>query len=163
MVMRHASARTYGDSDHARVLTRRGLAEAAEVAGLLCEAGVSPDLALVSSATRAQQTWAAVSARCGDCEVEVSDGLYSASSDAVLDAVRVVPESTGTVLYLGHNPTASHLAAVLAGEQVSTEALSHIVGGMPPATAAVFGVEPEWADIAPGVARLLHVLRPSQA
>lgn len=160
VVIRHASARTHGESDHARVLTRRGLIEATELAGLLASAGLCPDVALVSSATRAQQTWAPLGDRCEGCRVDVSDGLYAAGSEAVLEAVRLVPEDSRTVVYVGHNPTASYLAATLPDGTVSTEALSHIVGGMPPASAVVFEVEPAWADLDQGTARVLQVLHP---
>ena len=158
--MRHASARTHGETDHARVLTRRGLAEAAALAEQLSAAGLCPDVALVSSATRAQQTWAPLGERCEGCQVEVSDGLYAAGAEAVIEAVRLVPEHSRTVVYLGHNPTASYLAATLPDETVSTEALSRIVGGMPPASAVVFEVELPWADLDQGTARVVGVLHP---
>ena len=161
--MRHASARTHGETDHARVLTRRGLAEAAALADQLVAAGLCPDVALVSSAIRAQQTWAPLAARCGGCEVDVSDALFTAGPEAVIEAVRLVPEHSRTVLYVGHNPTASYLAAVLPDEAVGTEALSHVVSGMPPACAAVFEVEPAWADLDQGTTRLVQVLHPGDA
>ncbi len=158
--MRHASARTHGDSDHSRVLTRRGHAEAAQVAAQLVQAGVLPDLALVSSATRARQTWDAMAERCPPCAVQESEALYSASTESVIDALRLTPADAEVVMYVGHNPTVSQLAAVLLDESVADDGLSLIVGGMAPGVAAVFEVEPAWQDLAPGGGRLTWVAHP---
>jgi phosphohistidine phosphatase len=159
--MRHATARSHGESDHARELTRRGVAEANEVARRLAAAGVRPALALVSSALRARQTWEAVERECGPCEVRADESLYSASADTVLEVLRLVPVATGTVAFVGHNPAAEYMAGVLSGGDGDPEAMRVLLRGMPPATAAVFGITADWSDLAPGGGRLLQVFQPS--
>jgi len=155
--MRHASARTYGESDHARQLTRRGEAEAADVARQLRHAGIQPDYAVISAAMRARETWAEVARVCGDCEIAYDESLYGASAETVIEVLRLLPDEAGTAAYVGHNPAASYLAAVLSGGDGEPEALHRLISGMAPATAAVFEVEGKWTDLAIGCARLLHV------
>ena len=160
--MRHASARAHGETDHDRELTRRGRAEASEVARRLAHAGIVPDRALVSDARRARQTWAAVERECGECEVSFEESLYVASADTVLELLRLLPGQTGTAAYVGHNPAAAYLAAVLSGGEGEPEAVHAVIAGMPPATAAVFELGGEWADLVPGSARLVQVFRPGR-
>jgi phosphohistidine phosphatase len=162
VVMRHATARTQAESDHERVLSERGLAEAADVARRLHGLGVQPELALVSDAARARQTWAAVERECGPCEVDCTGAMYAASTDTVLEALRSVRPTVATVTYVGHNPTAQHLAAVLSDGEGDPAAMRALLAGMRPATAVLFEVEVGWDEVAPGVARVVDVLRPSR-
>jgi phosphohistidine phosphatase len=158
--MRHASARTHGESDHARQLTRRGEAEAADVARRLARAGIRPDYAVISAAMRARETWGAVARACGDCEISYDESLYGASAETVLEVLRRVPHEARTVAYVGHNPAASYLAAVLSGGEGDPEALRRLIAGMAPAMAAVLELDGDWEDLDAGGARLLHVFGP---
>ena len=160
--MRHATARSYAESDHARELTGRGNAEAAEVARLLLRAELCPDHALVSAAARTRQTWAELELACGPCQVSYDESLYSASAETVLEALQLLPQEALTAAYVGHNPVAEYVAAVLSDGEGSPDAMRDLLTGMSPATAAVFELSGEWADLAPGSARLLHVFRPSR-
>ena len=56
---------------------------------------------------------------------------------------------------------AEYLAAVLSDGDGDPDAVRELLRGMPPATAAVFGLDGKWDQLAPGCARLLHVLRPA--
>jgi hypothetical protein len=49
---------------------------------------------------------------------------------------------------------------VLSDGDGDPDAVRELLRGMPPATAAVFGLDGKWDQLAPGCARLLHVLRP---
>ena len=160
--MRHASARAHGESDRDRELSRAGRAEATHVARQLAHAGLCPDRAVVSDALRARQTWAAVERECGDCEVSYDEALYAASAETVLEELRLLPEEAGTVAYIGHNPAAAYLAAVLSGGEGEPDALQSLIAGMPPGMAAVFELSGDWAGLAPGSARLLQVFRPGR-
>jgi phosphohistidine phosphatase len=161
--MRHATARSHAESDHARELTRRGQAEAAEVARLLVAAGVTPDHAVVSGATRARGTWQALERECGPCGVSYDDTLYSASAETVLEVLRLLPDESHTAVYVGHNPAAEYVAAVLSDGEGEPGAMRDLIRGMSPATAAVFETTGPWGDLTPGSARLQHVFRPSRS
>lgn len=160
--MRHASARAHGKSDHDRELTRRGKAEAAEVARRLAHAGVCPDHAVVSDARRARQTWTAIERECGECEVSCEETLYAGSAETVMEVLRLLPAEVGTAVYVGHNPAAAYLAAVLSGGEGEPDAVRDLIAGMPTATAAVFELDGEWADLVPGSARLVQLFRPGR-
>jgi phosphohistidine phosphatase len=161
--MRHATARSHGESDHGRELTRRGSAEAAEVARALLHADLCPDHAVVSAATRTRQTWLQLERACGVGQVSYDESLYAASAEIVMDVLRLLPAEAATAAYVGHNPAAEYVAAVLSDGEGDPEAMRDLLTGMTPATAAVFEVTCEWADLAPGCARLIHVLRPHRA
>lgn len=157
VVMRHAKAEPYADTDAARELTARGH-EAAEAAGRhLAALRVVPDHALVSSAVRTRQTWEAVRAGSGATATEeISDELYAASPPAVLEAVQLVPDEVGTCIYVGHNPTAAHLAAELDDGDADPEVLRGLLGGFPPCAMAVFEVRGPWDGLGEFGARLVH-------
>jgi len=64
ILFRHAKteARSPSGDDASRRLTERGRDEAALMGRVLAEAGFLPDLALVSPAVRARETWEALAA-----------------------------------------------------------------------------------------------------
>ena len=155
--MRHAKAEPYAQTDADRPLTARGRNDAAAAGRHLAELGVVPEHALVSSAVRTRETWAEVGRACGFSGAEeISDDLYGASPDAVLESLRLVPPAVSTCIYVGHNPTAAHLAAGLDDGEAEPEALRGMLAGFPTAALAVFDVAGEWAGIGEGGARLTH-------
>ena len=105
--MRHAkSDYPAGVADHDRPLNARGRRDAG-VAGewLSDHAGrlVIGDLTvLVSSAERAQQTWA-IAGRGLPARVSTEPRVYEASVSTVIDLAAT--QASGTVLIVGHNPT----------------------------------------------------------
>jgi phosphohistidine phosphatase len=83
----------------------------------LAQARPRPELVLCSSATRAQQTWAAVAAEFNHPpEVVVEDDLYGASALALLARIRRLPEDVEVAMLVGHNPGLEDLAGALAGD-----------------------------------------------
>ena len=157
VVMRHAKAEPYAASDAARQLTTRGRDEAAAAGRFLIEAGLVPDHALVSSAARTQETWDVLRETCNlSVDAELSDAMYAASPPDVLEAVRHVPAGTSTCLFLGHNPTAAHVAAALDDGEAEPEVLQGLLAGFPTSALAVFALAGEWADLSEAGARLTH-------
>ncbi len=155
--MRHAKAEPYAETDSDRHLTGRGHEEAAASGRHLLEVGLVPDLALVSSAVRTRETWDEVREACSaDAREEISDHLYGASPAAVLETLQGVSDDTTTCLYLGHNPTAAHLAAALDDGEADPEALQGLLSGFPTSAVAVFEVPGSWADLHEAGARLTH-------
>jgi phosphohistidine phosphatase len=154
--MRHAKAEPYADTDTARHLTGRGHEEAAAAGRHLAEIGMVPDLALVSSAVRTRETWDEVRDACGaTAREEFSDELYAASPTGVLETLRLVPEETETCLFIGHNPTAAHLAAALDDGEADPAVLQGLLEGFETSALAVFELPGAWADLREADARLI--------
>ena len=155
VVMRHAKAEPYAETDADRHLTGRGHEEAAAAGRHLAESGLVPDVALVSSAVRTRETWDEVrSVVGGEAREEISDHLYGASPAAVLETLQGLSEDASTCLYIGHNPTAAHLAAALDDGEADPEALRGLLGGFPTSALAVFEVPGTWEELREGKARL---------
>ena len=155
--MRHAKAEPYAETDAERELTPRGHEAAAAAGHHLARLKFVPDHVLVSSAVRTRQTWEAVREASGSAATEeVSDQLYAASPAAVLETIHVVPEESSTCLFVGHNPTAAHLAAELDDGEADPEVLQGLLAGFPTCAMAVFELGGEWSDLAESGARLTH-------
>jgi len=164
VIMRHAKAEASAPTDHARVLTERGHADAADTGRWLAARGFTPDYALVSAAARTSETWEDVATGGGwDLSVaEYDEGLYAASTDAALDLVRDIDDGIDSLILIGHNPTISYLVQLLDDGDGDEEAGNEIaLGGYPTAAAAVFEYDGDWADLEEGAARLraFHVGR----
>jgi len=154
VLVRHAKAEGYADTDHERALTERGLGEAAEAGRWLAARGTTPELAIVSDAVRARQTWEALAEAAGWTLTPTFDNtLYEADSETALDLVRGLGDDVGAVMLVGHNPTMAYLAQVLdagGSPQLATT-------GFPTAAVAVFEYDGPWADLGEGAARLVDV------
>ena len=155
VVIRHAKAEPYADTDFDRTLTRRGHSEATSAGAFLAGSGVRPDAALVSAAVRAVETWEHVREATGAGQTEPSGELYNASSDEVLEAVRALPEDASTAAYVGHNPAAGSLAYALNDGAGDPEAVRGLLSGFPTGAVAVFELTGTWAELEEGGARLL--------
>ena len=82
VIVRHAKAEAQGPTDHERRLADRGRADARAGGAWLAATGIRPDLALVSSARRALETYDALSEGAGwELEAEASETLYSAEPE----------------------------------------------------------------------------------
>lgn len=115
VLVRHAQAEGGDGDDHARRLTPRGLRDAAEAGLWLAGRVPVADLAWVSSATRAQQTWEAMTGSVDAGEVRVERALYQAGPQEVADVVGAT--QVPVVVVVGHNPTVEQVLAGLAGER----------------------------------------------
>jgi phosphohistidine phosphatase len=155
VVVRHAKAEPYAETDQARRLTERGRADAAAAGRFLVTDGLSPTHALVSDATRAQETWAELRAALeGGIEEDVSPAYYSASEEDVLDSVRKLPSNATCAVFVGHNPTAAHVARLLLDGEGDPEAMRGLLEGFPPAAVAVLEVPGDWSELTEAGARL---------
>ncbi|WP_232820022.1 SixA phosphatase family protein [Nocardioides allogilvus] len=149
VVMRHARAESWGESDHERRLAEQGRADAAAAGHWLAEQGIAPDHALVSSATRTRETWEAVAGAAGWSLAPVfDDGLYSASPDTTLDLMRETPDEARVLFVLGHNPTVAFLAQMLDDGDGDPAASADMAGGYPTCALTVLRFEGGWSDLA---------------
>ncbi len=117
LLLRHAkSAWPDGVADHDRPLAARGLKAAPLIGRYIAREALIPDLALVSTARRTQETWALVGA-----ELPVSvqrrnvDEIYEAPAERLAAVIRATDASIRTLLLVGHNPGFQELALDLAG------------------------------------------------
>lgn len=166
VVVRHAKAEDSASTDHDRRLTDRGRADATALGESLGELldpslfDAGQPLALVSSAVRARETWAAVTDGLeADVEQRVQDDLYQAGPDEVVDLLTGLDGDTVLALVIGHNPTMEALAHLL--DDGSDETLSAQLGdgGLSTAAYAVLTVHSDWADLEPDGCRLTHLGR----
>jgi phosphohistidine phosphatase len=161
IVVRHAKSDwDAGAPDHERPLNARGRREAPELGRRLAAAGLRPDLVVCSDATRAQQTWQlAASAWPDPPALRVEGRLYDASRSEVLAVVNQTPDQVTTLACVGHEPTSSAFAGVLAGA-AEPEAATLLAAGLKTACAAVLTFDGSWSTLEPGTARLSAVVAP---
>ncbi|HSX65982.1 SixA phosphatase family protein [Nocardioides sp.] len=148
VVVRHAKSDWAGDEpDRERPLARRGLRQAPESAAWIAAHHPAVDLALVSPARRAQQTWAIVAEALPTVpEVATDERVYAAWGRDLVALVRVLPEAASTVVLVGHNPGLEELVADLTGAGIE----------LPTSAVAVVEFEEGWG----GPARLAAHGRP---
>ena len=158
ILMRHAEAEpARGGRDHDRPLSKAGQREGQAAGRLLLAAGIVPALALVSDSVRTLATLDAVSAGLGSRPpVQALPGLYGASPDTILAAVRELPASVRTALVIGHNPGIGECARALARDGDAAELLA-LQAHFPTACCAVLALDTgEWPAAARGrLARLI--------
>jgi phosphohistidine phosphatase len=156
VVMRHAKAEATASTDHERALAPRGLADAEEAGRWLREQGVEPDLALVSDAVRALQTWEQVAGGAGwDCDVDASAALFAAGGDSAFDLIRETDPDVGCLVVIGHNPAMAYVAELIDdgdGDDGATTGM--LTRGFPTSALAVFAIDGPWSDVGPGTGRL---------
>ncbi|MDF2602600.1 MAG: histidine phosphatase family protein [Methylobacterium brachiatum] len=161
ILLRHAkSDRPAGVADHERPLNDRGRRAAPAVGAHLAEAGIKPDLALVSTATRTQETWQAVAAALGTPEMRSHREIYEAPAERILGVIRGAPDTAQTVIVVGHNPGLGDLATALAGAGPRKER-TRLATEFPTAAYAVIDFDTaDWSAIGPGQGRLERFVRP---
>jgi phosphohistidine phosphatase len=153
LLMRHAkSDYPEGVPDHDRPLAPRGIREAG-LAGDWLRANVSGvDAVLCSTATRARQTLD----RTGiDAPVRYSGRLYGATPGTMIEEINRTADDVGTLLVIGHEPTMSGLALVLADDDgTNIAAVERISAKFPTSAIAVLAVPGAWKGLEPGRAAL---------
>lgn len=149
VLARHAkSAYPNGVPDHDRPLNERGERESQVMAQRLGERFANPDLVLVSTAHRAQQTWGPLRQMWpGATHLDRSD-LYLADSDELLSQVTSLPLTADVVVMIGHNAGMEDLATELSGVPVT----------MKTSTFAVLTSDQAWARWASSTAELTEVV-----
>jgi phosphohistidine phosphatase len=115
MLLRHGKTERGepGGRDRDRKLTKRGRAEAPLIGAYMARHGLVPDLALVSPARRATETWELVAA-CFDKPPQVAseERIYNADAEKLI-AVLSKPRGARSLLVVGHNPGIHDLAVQL--------------------------------------------------
>ncbi|KYH45775.1 histidine phosphatase family protein [Branchiibius sp. NY16-3462-2] len=162
-LIRHAKAEDPRSAeDHERALTQNGAADARALGHWLKAQGISPSEVFCSTSVRTRETWAGIVEASGiGGLVENDRRIYLAHPQTLIEVLREASEHTSDLVLVGHSPGVPLLAGLLADGQGDEAALSALEDGFPTCTAAVLAVEVDWADTAPGTARLtaLHTAR----
>jgi phosphohistidine phosphatase len=159
ILLRHGEAEKAAPSgrDTDRELTEKGRADAKAAGAALAERGLSPDVALVSTAIRAQETWEHAALSLADVEVELDAGLYNASDDRILAAAEGAEAES--VIVVAHNPGMAELVDALARISADSAAARRFADvGFPPGAVAVFSRTDENAPL-----RLRTLIAPDEA
>jgi phosphohistidine phosphatase len=144
ILFRHAKAesRSPGGDDLDRALTVRGRHDAALVAFALARAGLTPNLALVSPALRARETWQCARDAFAGVETQVRDGLYNAAPEEVEGELELGTDGAKTVIVVGHNPSLQELSVnLLVSGDGSAGDIEQVSARFATATAAAFRID----------------------
>jgi phosphohistidine phosphatase len=152
IVLRHGKSDWSGSEvDRLRPLARRGRRQVPEAGRWLAGNVDVIDLAVVSPAARARETWQLAAAELGGAvPVRVDDRAYPGSVHALLGVLRELPEDVATVVLVGHNPAVEDLVESLTGGWVP----------MPTSALAVIDLSGPWSTAGAGTAALRTHGRP---
>lgn len=162
MLLRHAkSAWPDGVADRERPLAPRGQKAAPRIGEYLQAEKLIPDLVLVSSARRTQETWALVAPHLPKgAEGREIDVLYEAPANRLLEIVRATDPSVRSLMLIGHNPGLQHFAAALVGAGEG-RALKRLEEKFPTAGLAVIDLPLAlWSDLHAGTGTLERFVTP---
>jgi len=153
LILRHGEAGTpQGGGDVDRPLTPRGRRDADRIAAWLQVQGLQPDVSISSSAARARETARRVGTALGTRPDALAEHqrLYLAPPETIISVLHDLPEAAERVLLVGHNPGLASFLYLLAGQPAN----------LATCTLAVLDVDGPWAALGPGMARLVHLIRP---
>lgn len=165
LLLRHAKSSWDDPSlpDHQRPLNPRGERAARAMAAAFATLHLAPDLAIVSSSRRTRQTFDALRLPADALELDVTDRLYLADSETILGRLQEVPETTRSVLVVGHNPGLYDAAIDLVGDDPAARPeppVMRLLDGYPTASLAEFEISVPWSEIGRGRGRLVRFQRP---
>ncbi len=148
--------------DFDRPLNKRGEKAAQVIGGWMKTQGLSFDHIIASPAARVIETLDHVARSYGKrIEPTWDRRVYLASSATLMDALREVDDSAGSVLMIGHNPGLEDLILDLVPESAGSPLRASVYEKFP--TAALAEVEIDissWADIDRGKGSLTRFTRP---
>jgi phosphohistidine phosphatase len=146
VVMRHAKAGELpGGPDFERALKARGRSDSTSAGEWLRSTGYRPDAVICSAARRTRQTWQYLSEVLGgQPAVSMERRLYEADTDELMEIISETPDEVQTLLYVGHNPAAAEVVAVLTGAEPH----------FPTAAIAVIAIPGQWDELGAGEGEL---------
>ncbi len=155
-ILRHAEAvPVAAGGDFERQLSRSGLDMAERMGRYFRDAGLKPDLALVSPSKRTRETLEGVERGAGETfAAHYLPELYSASLATLEEALAEAPKEAKFLLIIGHNPGLAELAIALAGKGKKSE-LARMRGHFPTPCLAVIEFEAKsWKKATRGEGKL---------
>lgn len=163
MLLRHAKTERAepGERDRDRKLTKRGRTDAPVIGAYMAHHGFVPDVAMVSTAARAQETWALVADKFPKAPPRLNEErIYNASADTLIGVIGGAAPTAQTLLVVGHNPGLHDLAMQLiaAGDVEMREQLGE---KLPTSGLAVIDLPfDEWLLVHPQCGRLERFVSP---
>jgi len=161
ILFRHAKSSWEHDvEDHERPLAGRGIKAAPSMGAWLAANGLVPDLALVSTARRAQQTWVLAESGFGKpIPRQDTRSIYEASPVRILDEIRHWGKTSRTLVVVGHNPGFEEFAQLLMRD-AGGEPGARLREKFPTGAVAVFSFGGSWADLDEHACTLEHFMTP---
>jgi phosphohistidine phosphatase len=162
-LMRHAKALTpHNVDDYERPLAPRGREAALMIAGHMLHEGYEPELLLVSSAKRTQETFSLVRSSMPACKFIPKRDLYGASLEDLVELIQAIESGVKSVLIIGHNPGLAELSEMLVDETKSNPAaMKHLSSNFPTASFSVFDFKVDhWSDVQLGQGNLRQFITP---
>mgnify|MGYP000244279261 CR=1 FL=1 len=160
-LVRHAKSswKNQGQSDFDRPLNDRGNSDGPIMAKRLVSRQCIPDLMLVSSARRAQETslYMKQAFDISPKQYQLVDDLYLAEPETLLAVMATVPADTRHLMIIAHNPGLESLSELLAGRTLPpmpTLGIRHFACPSIQALAPGYASEPRSSDT--------HIRRRSQ-
>ncbi len=123
--------------------------------------GLIPDVILVSSSRRTQETMEALGSWDERPNIETLPGLYMASEAQIRETLRELPETVRSVLVIGHNPGMHEVARALAGRMAGKPELERLADSFPTASLAEFLVATPWHRLGHAGTSLKRFIRPA--
>jgi phosphohistidine phosphatase len=163
ILLRHAkSGYPDGVKDHDRPLAARGCEAAPRMGAYLAVEHLIPDLVVISTARRTQETFALVAKAYSEVLNHRSDKrIYEAPPERLLEVIRETPDTVRTLMLVGHNPGSQELTAMLTGYG-DRFAFARMTQAYPTCGTVVLDFDvAHWADIAPKGGRLERFVTPA--
>lgn len=162
ILLRHAKTERAGPSerDRDRKLTKRGRADAPTIGAYMANHGLIPDLALVSPARRAQETWTLLAKAFAKAPKVVHDErIYNADTEKLMTLLGE-KRAARSVLLVGHNPGLHDLAIELIASG-DVKARERVTEKLPTAGLVVIDLPfNDWALLHPQAGRLERFITP---
>jgi phosphohistidine phosphatase len=164
MLLRHAKSSWTepGIDDKDRPLNARGQRTAPVIGSYMAREKLVPDLALVSPARRARDTWKLASAALKTApKTLIEDQLYDfGNGGRILDLIRSKADTASKILIVGHNPSLERLALRLIGKG-EDKLRKRIADKYPTGALAIFEFDASsWKDVDDGKGTLTAFVRP---
>lgn len=148
--------------DFDRPLNERGRKGAKIMGRHILKYGQRWDRIIASPAVRSAETIEIASRRAsGLLPINWDRRVYLASSATLIDVLREQDATLGAVLLVGHNPGLEDVIFDLVADDGTSPLRDVVEEKFPTAAFAVLEVDiDDWADLAEGSARLVHLTRP---
>ena len=163
LLLRHAKTERPepGERDRDRKLTKRGRADAPAIGAYMAHHGLIPDLAIVSPAKRAQETWELVGAAFTKTPKTVNDErVYNASPKELVELIGET-RAARSLLVVGHNPGLQPDLAVRLIASGDVETRERITEGLPTSGLVIIDLPFEdWSKLHANGGRLERFVSP---
>ena len=144
--------------DFDRGLNDRGRRGAALIGRHVGRHGIRWDTILASPAQRVKRT---LEASGLDAPIRWNNAAYLADGDTLISLLRAMDDDLQSVLLAGHNPGLQDLILGLVSPEEQGSLYEEVAAKYPTASFAVIELDiDDWAKVAPGCGRLIHLARP---